>query len=96
MAQHAGTCYKAPSDTLKQSFDFAPDLPSGVTLSSAAATVVSGGGGLSVGATPTDDDASVATMSITGGKRGEQYEIELTGTYSDGQARTFAITVIVL
>jgi hypothetical protein len=95
MSQRIGTCYKTPSDTLKQTVDFSGDLPSGVTLSSAAASVVSGGGGLSVGAVPTND-TTTATLSITAGKLGQEYLVEVTGTYSDGQVRTFGVVVVVL
>lgn len=89
------SCQKAPADTLKQTVDFGPDLPAGVTLSSVSAVVASGGGSLSVGASPTNDDTT-ATMTITGGTRRREYEIALTGTYSDGQVRTFEVGVLVL
>jgi hypothetical protein len=93
MARTIGECYKAPGDTLKQSVSFAPDLPSGVTLSGAATTVLSGGGGLTIASTT--NDTSAATVAMTGGKAGETYELLLAGTYSDGQVRGFVLRVIV-
>jgi hypothetical protein len=94
MARLIGECHKAPGDTLKQSVSFVPDLPSGVTLSSATTTDISGGGGLTVGSTTNDD--TVATVTLTAGKAGETYDVLVEGTYSDGQVRGFAIRVIVI
>jgi hypothetical protein len=94
MAQKIGTCYKAPGDTLKQSVNFSPDLPSGITLSSATTTVASGGGTLAVSGTT--NDTTTATITITGGKRGETYTLLVEGTYSDSQVRGFALDVTVM
>lgn len=90
-----GPARKAPGDTLKQAIDFGPDLPTGVTLSSAAATVTAGGGSFAVAASPVVS-GSTATASITGGKRGDAYAILVEGTYSDGQVRGFLLPVTVV
>ncbi len=92
MAQIIGTFYKAPGDTLKQSIDFGPDLPTGATLASAACPVVPSG--LTVPAVT--NDTRYATPTITGGRKGESYELEIVGTYSDGEVRAFGVTVVVL
>lgn len=92
MAQTIGECYKAAGDTLKQSVSFADDLPSSVTLVSAVTTNTSGGT-LSVSGTTTDTEN--ATVTMTGGKAGQTYQLLLEGTYSDGQVRGFRVDVIV-
>jgi hypothetical protein len=94
MAYTVGSYTKAPGDTLKATVNFGPDLPSGVTLSSATSTDISGGSGLTVGAT--SNDTTTATVSLTAGKAGETYDVLVEGTYSDGQVRGFAIRVIVI
>jgi hypothetical protein len=94
MAYTVGSYNKAPGDTLKATVNFSPDLPSGETLSSAATTDISGGAGLSVSSTTNDD--TTATVTMTGGKAGETYDLLVEGTYSDGQVRGFAIRVIVI
>jgi hypothetical protein len=94
MAYNVGSYQKAPGDTLKATVNFAPDLPSGVTLSSATTTDISGGGALVVGVTT--NDTTTATVSLTAGNAGDKYDVLVEGTYSDGQVRGFAVSIVVV
>lgn len=94
MALTVGSYTKAPSDTLYATVNFAPDLPDAVTLSSATSTVVSGGAGITISAT--SNDTTTATPHVTGGKAGQTYGVDVAGTYSDGQVRTFRLSIIVV
>lgn len=91
MAQNIGSYTKAPGDTLIAAVDFGPDLSIGVTLSSAVCSV---NGGLTVGAVTTS--SSVALPPVTGGRKGQTYEIEIAGTYSNTEVRTFAVSIVVI
>lgn len=92
MATPVGSYVKAPGDTLYATVNFAPDLPSGVTLSSATTTNVPSGLTVST----TTNDTTTATPIVTGGRSGHEYPIDVVGTYSDGQIRTFTVTIVVL
>lgn len=92
MAIRIGKYEKAPGDTLFATVNFGPDLPSGVTLASATTTNVPSGLTVST----TTNDSTTATPIVSGGRAGHEYPIDVVGTYSDGQVRTFTVVIVVV
>ncbi len=91
MAYNLGPIHppKAADDIRHEITDWSEMLRTGATIANATASRVQTG--IDVAAVAYTD--TTTTTTIAGGTDGDQYDIDLTVTTSDGETHTFAITV---